>query len=62
MHTHEPLNVAITEAARLLGVGRSTIYDLMNDGRLKSIRLGTRRLVTLASVRALVAELSGEEQ
>lgn len=49
----EPLNVAIPEAARLIGCGRSTVYNLLNSGQLRSISLGSRRLVTMESIRQL---------
>lgn len=51
--TIEPLNVAIPEAARLLGVGRSTAYGMLKSGQLRSVQIGTRRLVTMASIREL---------
>jgi excisionase family DNA binding protein len=53
MKTLEPLNVAIPEAARLIGCGRSTVYLLLKSGQLRSISIGTRRLVTMASIREL---------
>jgi excisionase family DNA binding protein len=56
----EPLNVAIPEAARLLGIGRSTAYELLGAGKLKSVKIGSRRLVTVASVRAFADSLATE--
>ncbi|MBL8087464.1 MAG: helix-turn-helix domain-containing protein [Chthonomonas sp.] len=32
----------ISEAAELLGVGRTTMYELLNSGKLKITRIGTR--------------------
>jgi excisionase family DNA binding protein len=49
----EPLNVSIPEAARLLAIGRSTAYELLKSGQLRSVSIGTRRLVTMASIREL---------
>jgi len=63
MHSQlEPLNVSIPEAARLLGIGRSSVYELLSvsDGRLKSVKIGSRRLVSLASVKALADSLAQE--
>jgi len=51
----EPLAATISEACRLSGLGRSSIYVLLNTGRLKSVRFGKRRLVVLASLRELIA-------
>lgn len=49
----EPLNVSIPDAARLLGCGRSTVYSLLSTGQLRSIHIGSRRLVMLASIHEL---------
>ncbi len=49
----EPYNVGIPEAARLIGCGRSTVYALLNAGALRSIHIGSRRLVTMESIRQL---------
>ena len=51
----EPIYISIREAGRLLGVSRSTTYCLLKT-RLDSARIGRRRLVLLASVRALATE------
>lgn len=37
-----PLLVDIKEAARLLGVSERTVWQLTNDGKLKSIAIGKR--------------------
>ena len=36
----------VGETAALLGVGRSTAYELIARGELKAVRLGRRRYVT----------------
>lgn len=54
----ETLNVAIPEAARALGIGRSGVYELLNAGKLKSVKIGSRRLVTVASVKAFSDSLA----
>lgn len=50
----EKLTISIIEAAKSLGVGRSTAYQLINTGDLKVIKIGKRTLVTVESIRALV--------
>jgi excisionase family DNA binding protein len=35
-----PLVVTVTEATRLLSVGRTTLYKLMNDRDLTAIKIG----------------------
>ena len=44
---------SINETARVLSLGRTTIYAMLADGRLESIKLGRRRLVTAASIPAI---------
>lgn len=46
--------ISIVDAGKALGVGRSTIYELINSGDLKTIKIGRRNLVTIESIRALV--------
>jgi len=45
-----PLFVSALEAARLLGLSRTRIYELLDLGLLVGGREGKRRLVSLASV------------
>lgn len=47
---------SVPEAAKALGVGRSKAYELLAVGALESTRIGRRRLVRVASVKALAAE------
>jgi excisionase family DNA binding protein len=51
------------EAARALGVGRSTVYVLMDKGELRSVRVGHSRRIPVAEVVAFVHRLlSGSNQ
>jgi excisionase family DNA binding protein len=34
--------LTISETAKVLGVSRTTIYRFINDGKLKSVRVGCR--------------------
>lgn len=45
----------VHEAAKALGLGRSKVYDLIAEGKLQTITIGRRRLVRIASIKALVA-------
>jgi excisionase family DNA binding protein len=45
-----PLFVSALEAARLLGLSRTRIYELLDLGHLVGGREGRRRLVSLSSV------------
>lgn len=50
----EHIAISILDAAKALGIGRSTTYELINDGKLHAIKLGRRTLVTVESIKALV--------
>jgi excisionase family DNA binding protein len=44
----------IPEAARILGVGRSKIYKMLDTGSLGGVKDGVTRLITADSVEALL--------
>lgn len=49
----DTLLCSIPDAAKALGVGRSKLYQLIDDKRLETVTIGRRRLVRTDSVRAL---------
>ncbi len=54
---------SIAEAAQLLGIGRSTAYDLVARGELATVRIGGRSVVTrptLASLLGVEPPLPGQ--
>lgn len=46
----EPLAVSAAEAARLLGVSRPTLYQLLNQEGFPSFRVGGRVLISVAGL------------
>ena len=46
------LAVSPNEAARLCSIGRTTLYAALSSGDLKSVKIGTRRLITIEALRA----------
>lgn len=48
--TTRPLVLNVTEAGNLLGVSRSTAYELARSGDLESVRLRRRVVVPVAVV------------
>jgi excisionase family DNA binding protein len=58
----EKLLVSVQEAAEALGIGQCAVYDLIRTNRLRSVKIGSRRLVpvdALAETVALLVEESG---
>ncbi|SLN41788.1 Helix-turn-helix domain protein [Roseivivax jejudonensis] len=45
------LAVSPNEAARLCSIGRTTLYAALSGGELKSVKIGTRRLITIDALR-----------
>lgn len=43
--------VSPNEAARLCSIGRTTLYAALSSGDLRSVKIGTRRLITLEALR-----------
>ena len=50
----EPLAVSTAEAARLLGISRTKIYELIGCDGFPSFKLGTRTLISVAGLREWV--------
>ncbi len=41
----ERLTLSVTEAAEILGVSRSFMYQLVKENKIPSLKLGNRRLI-----------------
>ncbi|OHD02020.1 MAG: excisionase [Sphingomonadales bacterium GWF1_63_6] len=52
----EPIATSINGAAKALSLGRTSIYALIKEGRLDTVKLGRRTLVKTASIRALIGD------
>jgi excisionase family DNA binding protein len=49
--------MSVEEAARFLGVGRTSIYAAIADGRLKARKLGSRTLILADDAKSFLASL-----
>lgn len=47
------LNVSIAEAAKALGIGKTSAYKLIARGELKTVRILGRQLVPVANLKLL---------
>ena len=52
----EPLLIRVEEAARMLSLSRSTVYEMMDAGELPSVRRGTARRIPVTALREWVAQ------
>lgn len=50
----EPILISVNDAARTLSLGRTSIYELINQGQLEIVKIGRRTLVRVESLRRLV--------
>ena len=55
-HAAQVLAVSPNEAARICGIGRTTLYAALSSGELKSAKIGTRRLIRLEAIREWLAQ------
>ena len=49
-----PITVRIPDACRMIGIGRSKMYELIQEGRIEIVKLGTSTLVVVESLNALI--------
>ena len=52
------LAVTAEEAAELLGIGRSAVYDLMRSHALASVKIGRSRRIPMAALREYIETLT----
>lgn len=50
----EPVTISITGAAKAMGIGRTSIYSLIKEGRLDTVKIGRRHLIKTESIRRLI--------
>ena len=49
------LTVRIREACHMTGIGRSKLYELIQEGQIEVIKIGAMTLVPVASLEAFIA-------
>ena len=52
-----PRLLAIKQAIYELGISRTALYELIEDGRLKTVKIGRRRLVPIEAIEEFIAGL-----
>jgi excisionase family DNA binding protein len=49
-----PISPTVDETCRITGLGRAKVYELIGEGKLKSVAVGRRRLVLVESIEVLL--------
>jgi excisionase family DNA binding protein len=57
---HSKLAYTPDEAAKATGLGRTTIYRLLKEGRLKRVKVGRSTIIPRSSLLALLGEAGDE--
>ena len=52
-----PQLLSVSEAAEQLGIGRSTAFELIKAGTLRSVKIGSRRLISAQAIADFIATL-----
>mgnify|MGYP001131454624 CR=1 FL=1 len=55
----DPVLCSIADAARLLGIGKTKTYELIDAGQLATVAIGVRRMVTVESIKRLAKGSAG---
>jgi len=58
-HNLPKLLYGVSEAALILSIGRTRLYELMNSGELPSVKAGSSRLIPADALAAYVDRLTG---
>jgi excisionase family DNA binding protein len=51
----KPITVTVKTAREITGLGNTTIYDLIKQGKLETCKVGRRRLIVFKSLESLVS-------
>jgi excisionase family DNA binding protein len=62
MDINQPLTLTVEQTAKLLGIGRSTAYELVRTGDIPSLRLGRRIVVPRAGLVDLLRSMAERGQ
>ena len=56
----ERQSLRVEEAARALGCGRTTVFKLIREGRLRAVKLGTRTVIPRSEIGRLLKARDGD--
>lgn len=55
----DPICVRVNDAARMISVGRTKLYELIAAGEVETVKLGKSTRITTASLHDLIRRQSG---
>ncbi|WP_433965128.1 excisionase family DNA-binding protein [Tunturiibacter gelidiferens] len=47
---NQRITISVIEAMSATGIGKTMMYELLNDGSLRSIKIGKKRLIIVESI------------
>lgn len=53
----QPLFVDTATTQKMLGIGKTKVFELLKSKKLKRVKIGTKTLVTVESINTLAASL-----
>lgn len=53
----DPLAVSVCVAADMISVGRTTMFGLVRDGAIPSMKIGSRRIIRVADLKEYLEQL-----
>lgn len=57
---HQPLALGIDDAARVIGVARSMLYEIVARGELPSFKIGRRRMILAKELETYINRVAVE--
>lgn len=57
----EPLSVTVPEALRIVGIGRTMLYELIKNRKVRAVKIGRRTLVRYDDLQRLVESTDERE-
>ena len=58
--SEEPAMLSVAEACKRLGFSKWMLYRQINEGKLSSVKVGSRRLIPLRAIKEFIRKLEDE--
>jgi excisionase family DNA binding protein len=59
---NQRITISVDEAMLATGIGKTMLYELLNDRSIRSILVGKRRLVIVESIHEWIAAMESQQQ